>query len=71
VPESPSSSASADLGLGGKLSSAAAHLLNHDGTFNVRRNDLGPFHPFNAYHALLAAGPSTAGLDGCVLLWST
>ena len=28
-------------------------LLNHDGTFNVRRNDLSPFHPYNAYHTLL------------------
>ena len=29
-------------------------LLNHDGTFNVRRNDLSPFHPYNAYHTLLS-----------------
>lgn len=44
-----------DLGLGGKLSERSrARLLNHDGTFNVRRNDLGPFHPFNAYHTLLS-----------------
>lgn len=31
-----------------------ARLLNHDGTFNVRRNELGPLHPWNAYHTLLA-----------------
>jgi inward rectifier potassium channel len=31
-----------------------ARLLNHDGTFNVRRNELGPLHPYNAYHTLLA-----------------
>ena len=44
-----------DFGLGGKLSERSrARLLNHDGTFNVRRNDLGPFHPFNAYHTLLS-----------------
>jgi inward rectifier potassium channel len=44
-----------DLGLGGKLSERSrARLLNHDGTFNVRRNDLGPFHPYNAYHTLLS-----------------
>ena len=29
-------------------------LVNHDGTFNVRRNDFSPFHPFNAYHTLLS-----------------
>ncbi len=31
-----------------------ARLLNHDGTFNVRRNDLSPLHPYNAYHTLLS-----------------
>ena len=31
-----------------------ARLLNHDGTFNVRRNELGPLHPYNAYHTLLS-----------------
>jgi inward rectifier potassium channel len=31
-----------------------ARLLNRDGTFNVRRNDLSPFHPYNAYHTLLS-----------------
>ena len=46
---------SEDLGLGGKLSERSrVRLLNHDGTFNVRRNDLGPFHPFNVYHTLLS-----------------
>lgn len=45
---------SQDLGLGGKLSERSrARLLNHDGTFNVRRNNRGPFHPYNAYNTLL------------------
>ena len=44
-----------DLGLGGKLSERSrVRLLNHDGTFNTRRNDLGPFHPYNAYNTLLS-----------------
>ncbi|MEZ4416081.1 MAG: ion channel [Gemmatimonadota bacterium] len=44
-----------DLGLGGRLSERSrARLLNQDGTFNVRRNDLSPFHPYNAYHTLLS-----------------
>jgi inward rectifier potassium channel len=44
-----------DLGLGGKLSEQSrARLVNRDGTFNVRRNDLSPFHPYNAYHTLLS-----------------
>jgi len=44
-----------DFGLGGKMSEQTrARLLNHDGTFNVRRNDFSPFHPFNAYHTLLS-----------------
>lgn len=44
-----------DFGLGGKLSERSrVRLLNHDGTFNVRRNNLGPFHPYNAYHTLLS-----------------
>ena len=44
-----------DLGLGGRLSQRTrARLLNHDGTFNVRRNERGPLHPFNAYHTLLS-----------------
>jgi inward rectifier potassium channel len=44
-----------DLGLGGKLSERSrARLVNHDGTFNVRRNNLSPFHPYNAYHTLLS-----------------
>jgi len=33
---------------------ARVRLLNHDGTFNVRRNDFSPFHPYNAYHTLLS-----------------
>ncbi len=44
-----------DLGLGGKLSERSrVRLLNHDGTFNVRRNNLSPFHPYNAYNTLLS-----------------
>src|SRR4029077_19143109 len=44
-----------DLGLGGKLSkSSRARLLNHDGSFNVRRNNFSPLHPYNAYHTLLS-----------------
>ena len=44
-----------DLGLGGKLSERSrARLVNRDGTFNVRRNDLSRFHPYNAYHTLLS-----------------
>jgi inward rectifier potassium channel len=44
-----------DLGLGGKLSERTrSRLLNHDGSFNVTRNDLGPFHSYNAYHTLLS-----------------
>jgi len=31
-----------------------ARLVNHDGTFNVRRNEFSSFHPYNAYHTLLA-----------------
>ena len=44
-----------DLGLGGKMSERSrSRLLNHDGTFNVRRTTLGAFHPYNAYHTLLS-----------------
>ncbi len=44
-----------DFGLGGKLSERSrARLVNRDGTFNVRRNDLSPFHPYNAYHTILS-----------------
>ncbi len=44
-----------DLGLGGKLSERShARLLNRDGSFNVRRNSLGPLHPYNVYHTLVS-----------------
>jgi inward rectifier potassium channel len=44
-----------DFGLGGRLSERTrVRLLNHDGSFNVRRNDLGPLHPYNAYNTLLS-----------------
>jgi inward rectifier potassium channel len=43
-----------DLGLGGRMSERSrARLLNHDGSFNVRRNNLSPLHPYNAYNTLL------------------
>ena len=71
-----------DLGLGGKLSERSrVRLLNQDGTFNVRRNDLGPFHPYNAYHtllslpvprllALMAAGYVVTNLVFAILYWA-
>jgi len=31
-----------------------ARLVNHDGSFNVRRNDLSPLHPYNFYHTVLS-----------------
>jgi inward rectifier potassium channel len=44
-----------DLGLGGRMSERSrVRLLNHNGTFNVRRNEYGPLHPYNAYHTLLS-----------------
>ncbi len=70
-----------DLGLGGKFSDRSrARLLNRDGTFNVRRNDLGPLHPYNAYHTLLslpiprllavmAAGYAATNLLFAALYW--
>ena len=52
---SPQNRLRQDLGLGGKLSERSrVRIVNHDGTFNVRRNDLGPFHPYNVYHTLLS-----------------
>jgi inward rectifier potassium channel len=44
-----------DLGLGGRMSERSrARLVNRDGSFNVRRNDLNRFHPYNAYHTILS-----------------
>ncbi len=44
-----------DLGLGGKFSERTrVRLLNRDGAFNIRRNNLSRFHPYNAYHTLLS-----------------
>jgi inward rectifier potassium channel len=56
VPDSPpQQQLNQDLGLGGKMSERSrVRLLNRDGTFNVRRNDLSAFHPYNAYHTLLS-----------------
>jgi inward rectifier potassium channel len=57
-----------DLGLGGKMSERTrARLLNHDGSFNVRRNNYSPFHPYNAYHTLLSL--SIPRLLGLMSLW--
>jgi len=70
-----------DLGLGGKLSERShARLLNHDGRFNVRRNNLSAFHPYNAYHTLvslpvprllllMAAGYMVTNLVFAALYW--
>jgi inward rectifier potassium channel len=82
VPDSPSQGRlNQDLGLGGKLSERSrVRLLNRDGTFNVRRNDLNAFHPYNAYHtllslpvprllALMAAGYFAANLFFASLYW--
>ena len=59
-----------DLGLGGKLSERSrVRLLNRDGTFNVRRNDLNAFHPYNAYHTLLSLSvPRLLGLMAAAYL---
>lgn len=56
MPDSPQQQRlNQDLGLGGKLSERSrVRLLNHDGTFNVRRNNLSAIHPYNAYHTLLS-----------------
>ncbi|MEI6668222.1 MAG: ion channel [Acidobacteriota bacterium] len=56
MPDSPSPQRlNQDLGLGGKLSErSTVRLLNRDGTFNVHRNNLSAFHPYNAYHTLLS-----------------
>ena len=56
MPESPQQERlNQDLGLGGKLSERShARLLNRDGSFNVRRNNLSPFHPYNVYHTLVS-----------------
>jgi len=56
VPKSPQQERlNQDLGLGGSLCERSqARLLNRNGGFNVRRNNLGPFHPYNVYHALVS-----------------
>lgn len=47
--------ANQDLGLGGRLSERSRNrIVNHDGTYNVRRNSLGPLHRYNAYNTLLS-----------------
>jgi len=59
MPDSPAQEQlNQDLGLGGRMAEQSpSRLLNHDGSFNVRRNDLGPLHPYNAYHTLLSLPP--------------
>jgi len=59
MPDSPAQEQlNQDLGLGGRMSERSpTRLLNHDGSFNVRRNELGPLHPYNAYHTLLSLPP--------------
>ena len=56
MPESPQQERlNQDLGLGGKLSERShARLLNRDGSFNVRRSNLGRLHPYNVYHTLVS-----------------
>ena len=56
MPESPRPDRlDQDFGLGGRMSERSrARLLNHDGTFNVRRNNLSPLHPYNVYNTLLS-----------------
>jgi inward rectifier potassium channel len=79
VPESPHpKQLDQDLGLGGKLSERSrARLLRPDGTFNVRRNGFGPFHPYNVYHSLLSLtiprlfGLMAAGYAATNLLFAT
>ena len=45
---------SPDLGFGAIVASESGRrLLNRDGTFNVRRHDLGPFRSLSLYHYLL------------------
>lgn len=46
---------------------ARVRLLNHDGTFNVRRNNFNAFHPYNAYHTLLSL--SIPRLISLMALW--
>jgi len=59
-----------DLGLGGRMSDRShSRLMNHDGEFNVRRNNLGPFHRYNAYHTLLSLSvPRLLGLVAVLYL---
>ena len=58
-----------DLGLVDKLSERSrARLLNRDDTFNVRRNDLSPFHPYNAITLFSLFQAPAARPDGCRLL---
>ncbi|MEQ1604077.1 MAG: ion channel [Pyrinomonadaceae bacterium] len=43
-----------DLGFGSVVTSSSQRLLNHDGTFNVRRTGLSALSSLNLYHTLLA-----------------
>ena len=48
-----------DLGFGNVVTGSAQRLLNHDGTFNVRRTGLSRLTSLNLYHSLLAMSWST------------
>lgn len=43
-----------DLGFGSVVSASNQRLLNHDGTFNVRRSGLSAISSLNLYHTMLA-----------------
>jgi inward rectifier potassium channel len=43
-----------DLGFGSVVTGSSQRLLNHDGTFNVRRTGLSALSSLNLYHTLLA-----------------
>lgn len=48
-----------DLGFGNVVTGSSQRLLNHDGTFNVRRTGLSRFTSLNLYHTLLAMSWTT------------
>lgn len=48
-----------DLGFGSVVTGSSQRLLNHDGTFNVRRTGLSAISSLNLYHTLLAMKWST------------
>ena len=48
-----------DLGFGSVVTGSTQRLLNHDGTFNVRRSGLSAISSLNLYHTMLAMKWST------------